>query len=141
MLKTAQHMRLLSRLMIGLFALQFFAAGACLATPSMDMSSTMMKSLTPSSQSALTFDADCDKAAMADSNHTDHTMSACAHCDLPNELLSNAISSFSIDLPLVVLSVPLEETVSSSIHLSVSPATGPPLVSPQLHYTNQRILI
>jgi len=138
-------MRKFSRLLIGLFAMQFFVAGFCLIAPvahasDMPMASSM-QSLVSSSQGLLNFDVTCDNAVMAESSHADHGMVACAHCDLPNELISNSVSNFNIDLPVVILSSSIEVAIFNRIDLSVSPATGPPLVSPSLYHTNQRILI
>ncbi len=150
MLHFGRHMRKFSRLLIGLLAVQFFAAGFCLIAPiahaaDMPMSSSMQSQVSSSqalsSQSTLNFDAACDKAAMAESRHVDHEMVTCAHCDLPNELISNSVSSFNIDMPVVLLSSSVDVPVSNRIDLSLSLSTGPPLVSPLLYHTNQRILI
>jgi len=146
MLKLAQHVRSYCRLMIGLFALQFFAAGFCLIAPAahasdMPMASSM-GSQTSSSQASLNFDSACDQAAMGESKHADHEMAACAHCDLPNELVSNGVSNFNIDLPVVVLlTATIDLALPLTTDLSVSPTTGPPQNAPRLFHTNQRILI
>jgi len=146
MLKLGRYIRSYSRLMIGLFALQFFAAGFCLIAPAayasdMPMASSM-QSQPLSSQSALNFDAVCDQTTMVESKHTDHEMMACAHCDLPDELISNGISNVNIDLSAVLLNASVEVFALSRIDLSLSFSTGPPLVvSPLFYHTNQRILV
>ncbi len=146
MLKLAQHMRSSCRLMVGLFTLQFFAAGFCLIAPAahasdMPMASSM-GSQASSSHASLNFDSACDQAAMGEFKHVDHEMAACAHCDLPNELVSNAVSNFNIDFPVVVLlTATIDLALPLTTDLSVSPATGPPESSPRRFHTNQRILI
>jgi len=125
--------------MIGLFALQFVAAGFCLVSPALHASEMAMSSPMPVPM-ASDMSAHCGQHAKAESSGTDQ-QSACSHCDAPDELISSKVSSFNVDLPVIAWALTGFDVVASQIlDLTVHPATGPPS-SPLLFHRNQRILI
>jgi len=141
MLNRKMNLRGLSRLMIGLFAVQVLAAGFCLLTPEthaanahpvdmqMPMSGDMM--------------AHCDNDAKAESGHAGHG-GACAHCDQPDELVQSKASTFNIDLDLPVMlvaSVEIDLPAPVSVDLAMRTPTGPPRSSSLIYTTTQRIRI
>jgi len=135
MLKLGRHMHGYSRLMIGLFALQFVAAGFCLVSPALHAAEVEMPAPMSSDVSA-----HCDQYAEAESSGTDQ-QSACAHCDAPDELISSKVSNSNVDLPVIAWALTGFDVVASlTIDLAVRPSTGPPR-APLLFHRNQRILI
>ncbi|MDQ6976195.1 MAG: hypothetical protein Q9M22_06505 [Mariprofundaceae bacterium] len=132
MFNLQRHLHGLSRLIVGLFAVQFFVGAFCLITPMAEASSLSLAS---------ELSINCDKEHSLERGDTDHGM-GCSHCDLHDVFISSNASTFNIDLPLILLTAHnLDASVPQRVGLSVHPATAPPLNFPLLHHTNQRILI
>ncbi len=141
MLNRKLNLRGLSRLMIGLFAVQVLAAGFCLLTPDTHAANAQAAGM----QMAMSGDmmAHCDKAAKTETEHAGHD-GACAHCDQPDELLQSKASTFNSDFDLPVLqvvSVASELPVPVSLDMTVRTPTGPPRSSSLIYTTTQRIRI
>ncbi|GAV20255.1 hypothetical protein MMIC_P1219 [Mariprofundus micogutta] len=141
MLNRKLNLRGLSRLMIGLFAVQILAAGFCLISPE----SHSANAHTADMQMPMSADMleHCDVNAKAESGHDDHG-SACAHCNQPDELVQSKASTFNIDFDQPVLQVASTEIVLStpvSIDLAVRTPTGPPRSSSLIYTTTKRIRI
>ncbi|MFQ5519397.1 MAG: hypothetical protein ACE5E3_05285, partial [Mariprofundus sp.] len=69
---------------------------------------------------------------------------ACAHCDLPDELICSKVSSFTADIDLsavVFAGAAMNLPIATSIDLAVRPPTGPPNSASLLYQTSRRILI
>jgi hypothetical protein len=140
MLNSKRHLRGFSRFMIGLFAVQVLAAGFCLVTPevhaakahAMDMQMPMSDDMA----------SHCESNVKAESDHAGH--SACAHCDLPDELVTSKVSGFDMDFELpaqALVAAAIEFSASLSTDFSVRTPTGPPRSSSLLYTTTQRILV
>ncbi|GAV20610.1 hypothetical protein MMIC_P1582 [Mariprofundus micogutta] len=141
MLNRKLNLRGLSRLMIGLFAVQILAAGFCLISPESHTANAHAADMQmPMSTDMLEH---CDVNAEAESGHGDHG-SACAHCNQPDELVQSKASTFNIDFDLPVMLVASTEIVLSapaSIDLAVRTPTGPPRSSTLIYTTTKRIRI
>lgn len=136
MLKRKSFRRALSRLISGLFAVQILAAGFCLLTPESHAAEMQM----PISAD---MGSHCDSDGNTASGHADHS-TACAHCDLPDELVQSKVSTFNIDFDFTALAPVADEIDLSaplSVDLAVRTPTGPPRSSSLLYQTTQRILI
>jgi len=137
MLKLGQHMRICSRLMIGLFAMQVLVGGFCLLTSEAHAMSASVHTHEMS--------AHCAKSVDADHQHSSDQASTCYHCDQPDELSNSAFSStVSMALTLSDISIlpaALLSMADASGLLSARTPTGPPRSSTLLYTTTQRILI
>ncbi len=137
MLKLGQHMRVFSRLMIGLFAMQVLVGGFCLLTSEAHAM--------PQSVHTHDISAHCAKSVDADHQHSSDHADSCYHCDQPDELSNPAFSS-TVSMPLVFSDVSIMPAALLSMHdasgfLSTRTPTGPPRSSSLLYTTTQRILI
>jgi len=90
--------------------------------------------------------AHCHNEAMADDmghmSDSQHEMSACSHCDIPDMVFSTP-SANSLDISavlLAVISLP-DAVLSSPAYVAHIKQRAPPHTSSLLHHTNQRILI
>ena len=142
MLNRKMNLRGLSRLMIGLFAVQVLAAGFCLISPASHSANAHAADMQmPMSGDMLEH---CEVAAKAESGHGDHA-SACAHCNQPDELVQSKASTFNITLDLLpvmaVASIELNISAPASIDLAVRTPTGPPRSSSLIYTTTKRIRI
>lgn len=138
MLNRKLNLRGFSRLMVGLFAVQVLAVGFCLLTPQIHAASAVDKSIPMSGEIAF----HCESNVKAKPGHAEHT--ACAHCDLPDELVTSKVSGFNMDVELPALALvatAIELSAPLSIDLSVRIPTGPPRSSSLLYTTTQRIRV
>jgi len=137
MLFVARHMRVYSRLMIGLFAMQILVGGFCLLTSEAHAMSHSVQTHEMS--------AHCTKSVDGDHQHSQDHAGNCYHCDQPDELSNSAFSStVSMDLTfsdVSILPAALLSMADASGLLSTRTPTGPPRSSTLLYTTTQRILI
>jgi len=134
------HIRGVSRLMAGLFAVQLVLTGFCLLTA--DAHAMPMSPVSVQQSEDMT--AHCAKSFLHDAQNSEDETSGCFHCD-DSELFVKAapvdIPSFS---PVLALAVMMPEvalwTASDSLPVSLMP-TGPPGSAALLYTTSQRILI
>jgi len=142
MLSCYLHIRGLSRLMAGLFAIQVLVGGFCLLTTE---AHAMPQSM---SMQTMVMDGNCAKAMHAEQSSHDQTSDhsdTCYHCDQP-AALSNASYASVVAVSLVlsnVISLPAAQLFSSEATglFTARTPTGPPRSSSLLYTTSQRILI
>jgi len=142
MLSRYLHIRGLSRLMAGVFAMQVLIGGFCLLTA--DAHEIPQSAL----MQGMAMDGNCAKAMQTEQSRHDQSSDhsdACYHCDQP-AALSNAshVSVVAISLVLSdVISLPAIPVFNSESTglLSARTPTGPPRSSSLLYKTSQRILI
>ncbi|NWF38853.1 hypothetical protein F3F96_06860 [Mariprofundus sp. NF] len=132
------HMRGISRLMVGLFAMQLFAAGFCLMIPQAHAMPMSME-VSHAAEMGAEHCAEPMQSADTDMQHT-----ACNHCDQPDELWQN--SKLSIDADNSFITLVYAELLSISVAqpaliLTSLVPTGPPRSSSLIYTTTQRIRI
>ena len=140
MLKRYLHIRGLSRLMAGLFAMQIIVGGFCLLTAEAHAMPQAMQGMNMAGNCAKAMHGDV--AAQHDAQgHSD----ACYHCDQPTELSnSNTVSLAEAALVLqAVVSLPAApqyQLPGDGLFVTRMP-TGPPGSASLLYQTSLRILI
>jgi hypothetical protein len=128
--------------MVGLFVVQFFAAGFCLMMP---LAHAMPMAKVTHSMSDMTMDnaEHCTQAMGTQMSHgTGHF--SCTHCDHPDSFLQNVSAPVQPDLAMLpdLLAAPKASGwISQSISIFSRTPTGPPRTSSLLYQTTQRILI
>ncbi len=147
MLTRIMHIRGLSRLMAGLFAMQIVVGGFCLLTAEAHEIVPLAMAGTSDGDSPNSgIDGHCGKSVDSGSqrhHESDHSGN-CSHCDHPDELSSSVVSGLSLALVLadiIVLPSACEGERSASGLLSTRTPTGPPSSSTLLYTTTQRIRI
>ncbi|MDX8402915.1 MAG: hypothetical protein R8K54_00720 [Mariprofundaceae bacterium] len=123
------------------FAVQILAAGFCLLTPQIHAATAAEMPM--SADIAVHCTNGDNTNAEYEAGHADQN-TACAHCDLPNKLVQNKVSTFNIgiDLPAVTpVHMEIKLSAPVSIDLAARPLTGPPRSSSLLYTITQRIRV
>lgn len=138
MLRHKLHLRGLSRLMAGLFALQIVVTGFCMLTPEAH-AMTMLG--VHSVHTAAHVDGHCAKAE--NGHHASNHSGSCYHCDQPDELsnLSSSFAHIALVLPALLIEPAAPTWNDFSGLFTVRTPTGPPRSSTLLYTTSQRIRI
>ncbi|WP_232710253.1 hypothetical protein [Mariprofundus aestuarium] len=135
------HIRGVSRLISGLFAVQLFAAGLCMMVPA-----THAMPPTSSHTASHSMDMSADHCAppVADALDAGTNQSACSHCNQPDELLQNVQSPVHGDMLFIAYighSLNDISVFQPALRLTSRVPTGPPKSSSLLYNTTQRIRI
>ncbi|WP_100264491.1 hypothetical protein [Mariprofundus ferrinatatus] len=136
------HIRGVSRLVAGLFALQLFAGAFCMMAP--ELHAAPMSQM--ASHSMVSHDMAAAEHCAPPVHQTQNSgdQSACSHCNQPDELLQSAQLQFATDLPLFLyVGPPLQPAAMQQpvMGFASQVPTGPPKSSTLLYHTTQRIRI
>ncbi len=127
--------RSLSRLMVGLFAMQVMVAGFCLLTSEAHAM--------PQSVQQSDMDGGCAKGA--DGHHLSEHSDSCYHCDQPDVVAAStsvSVSVVAMALPGLIRLAESPVVVQTTTGLfSPRPPTGPPRSASLLFSTTQRIRV
>ena len=137
------HIRGVSRLISGLFAVQLFAAGLCMMAPDAHAMPIVATSSHTASHS-MEMVADHCATPAAEAQDAGSKQSACSHCNQPDELLQNVQSSVHGDLLFIAYIRQSLNEISvfhPALGLTSRVPTGPPKSSSLLYHTTQRIRI
>jgi hypothetical protein len=141
MLRGILHTHLLSRLIAGLFVVQFFAAGFCLMMP-LAHAMPMVK-VTYLMSDAMNDAESCTQAQAMDTemNHS-ATHVSCTHCDQPDSFMQKAPVQMDFVLQPDLSAVPKRtEWISQPATFYSLMPTGPSSSSSLIYSTTQRIRI
>ncbi len=141
MLKRKLYRRALSRLIAGLFAVQFIAAGFCLMMP--QAHAMPMAKVAHSMSDTMDKAEHCTQPMETQMSH-DTGHSSCTHCDQPDSFLQNASAPVQLDLdmqPDLLAAPKVSDWVSQTVSLFSRTPTGPPRSSSLLYRISPRILV
>lgn len=133
------YTRSISRLMVGLFAMQLFAAGFCLMVP---QAHAMPMAMGISHSADMVAEHCAEPMNEKMSSQMDH--SACTHCDQPDELFQSYKAPIDSELTVIAfIKVELQEinVSNSALTLTSLIPTGPPRSSSLIYTTTKRIRI
>jgi hypothetical protein len=141
MLRRILHAHVLSRLMVGLFVVQFFAAGFCLMMP--QAHATPMVKVAHSMPDTMDKTEHCTQPMETQMSH-DTGYFSCMHCEHPDSFLQNVSAPVQLDLAMLpdLLAVPkASDWISRGISLYSQTPSGLTRSSSLIYSTTLRIRI